>query len=802
MEEELLTKQGRESEREDQKSTLLNVGFFYLRLVGNPLNELLCLRSDRVYTIGRNPKHCKIVLNSPAISRRHCQILLSRSDCKLRLIDGSFLSAQSDPSRVGSKCKVCRVSSNGVFVNGRRLPRGVVAELNTGDLVLLCVKISYGFVVEKIVFTEVNQNAWLDAVSPRAELLLRHVRGILSSHDPVSYLRALQNVDCTKGSANSEKYLYKDIADKERISNPSRNNELDLGCNSDGKTFFLNRLTSIDHSVPGQSTGVTLQQLLHPIVSLTRIFIATFTCDVSWFLDYCKVPNQLPITIACHNGERCWSANHDSRTAMPFSSHPNLLLVYPRFPDEIAFGKDRKKHGVACHHPKLILLHREDTMRVVITSANLVSRQWNHITNTVWWQDFPRRKSAHFSSLFCPTDDDKSDFGAHLAGFVASLINEVPNQAHWVDLLANYDFREATCHLVASVPGVHAQIPSYLQSDYSLSAKQVLHMKSIPGICLGCVHTSVVGLNHRFGASVDSNAGQFKMLAKILGKCVVNSSGTVEVILKRNTNIPADANAVSVIMKDRDGDFGGDSIQLGFLPREIAKWVSPLSDSALLSFSAFIYPKETLEAAYAGANTRVQLFLYLLKGPNFDRMSELIHEDLLLASLCSLLASLKRSFGLWRLREVLSQHKWPESLETDFIYGSSSVGTSLNPDFLADFSTAAGKRSYNYSDSQESDPEWGCWRVEHELKNPSIKFLFPTIDRVRSGVCGVHLSRYLLCLSEKTWQRLRPAGIFHDAIPYPSDRIGYPMHVKSSCLGSNSPSLFIAIRSEIAYLQL
>ncbi|XP_078174202.1 uncharacterized protein LOC144567865 [Carex rostrata] len=156
--------------------------------------------------------------------------------------------------------------------------------------------------------------------------------------------------------------------------------------------------------------------------------------------------------------------------------------------------------------------------------------------------------------------------------------------------------------------------------------------------------------------------------------------------------------------------------------------------------------------------------------------------------------------------------------------GSSSVGTSLNPDFLADFSTAAGKRSYNYSDSQESDPEWGCWRVEHELKNPSINFLFTTIDRVRSGVCGVHLSRYLLCLSEKTWQRLRPAGIFHDAIPYPSDRIGYPMHVKalpvqrrwkliwmdilwvpqfqSSCLGLNSPSLFIAIRSEIAYLQL
>ena len=49
--------------------------------------------------------------------------------------------------------------------------------------------------------------------------------------------------------------------------------------------------------------------------------------------------------------------------------------VTPRFPEEIAFGKDRKKQGVACHHPKLIVLQREDSMRVVVTSANLVPRQ-------------------------------------------------------------------------------------------------------------------------------------------------------------------------------------------------------------------------------------------------------------------------------------------------------------------------------------------------------------------------------------------------------------------------------------------
>lgn len=48
---------------------------------------------------------------------------------------------------------------------------------------------------------------------------------------------------------------------------------------------------------------------------------------------------------------------------------------FPRFPEDIAFGKDRKKQGVACHHPKLIVLQREDSMRVIVTSANLVPRQ-------------------------------------------------------------------------------------------------------------------------------------------------------------------------------------------------------------------------------------------------------------------------------------------------------------------------------------------------------------------------------------------------------------------------------------------
>lgn len=562
------------------------------------------------------------------------------------------------------------------------------------------------------------------------------------------------------------------------------------GCYSDGSTFFLNRLADTGSNTQTEpQSGVTLPQLLHPVNSLVRVFIATFTLDISWFLNYCKIPQHLPVTIACHNKERCWSASSENRTAAPFESHPKLLLVFPRFPEDIAFGKDRKKQGVACHHPKLIVLQREDSMRVIVTSANLVPRQWHLITNTVWWQDFPCRTSPDYAALFSAAKKQKSDFAAQLVSFIASMVNEVRSQAYWITEVAKYDFEGAGGYLIASVPGIHAQSP-YLESNYFLSAKHNVHTKSAHRMSFGSVQTSVVGISHRF--HIPSDAGkQLRALSAFLGKCRENMYGTTEVILKRNTNIPADANAVSVLVADLDKFSEEDSVQLGFLPREVAKWVAPLSDSGFFDFSGFIYPREALEAAFGVTNTKVQLLLYVSKGPEFSQISRLISNEHF-PPLCSLIASLQRCLGLWRLEEVLANIKWPETLEADFIYSASSIGTSINPQFIASFASAAGKRPHQDFDSQESDPEWGCWTANHELKKPSISLLFPTIDRVKKGACGIQLCRNLLSLPEKTWQRLRSTGIFHDAIPQPNARIGYPMHVKvaqrrfKSCFGEHS----------------
>lgn len=53
-----------------------------------------------------------------------------------------------------------------------------------------------------------------------------------------------------------------------------------------------------------------------------------------------------------------------------------------------------------------------------------------------------------------------------------------------------------------------------------------------------------------------------------------------------------------------------------------------------------------------------------------------------------------------------------------------------------------------YFDTIFKSFQWGHWSIANELKRPSIKILFPTIERVKNGHCGIHSSRRLLSLSE------------------------------------------------------
>ncbi|GBG82775.1 hypothetical protein CBR_g36305 [Chara braunii] len=728
----------------------------------------------------------------------------------------------------------------------------------------------------------------------------------------------------------------------------------------------LNFLDCLEPGSKGNEGCVSLDDLLSPVSDLKAIFAATFTLDFWWFLTAHGIPPSVPVTIACHHREHGWSHAVEDRWERPEPSiWPNLVLVYPVFPDVNRWKSSKDGSGMGCHHPKLFIIERRNHVRVIVTSANLNSRQWQQVTNTVWWQDFRRRPEPDLLSIFPSsftafgrsgsTCSMVNDFSAELAAFVSSLVADVPSESHWVLDLIHYDFSAAGGWLLASAPGLHsphcppfplvkappaakqvkdcqgtdqgmmltvrgkyvcralhkgeavaaasvrtakcgaiaaedtvpdnvdgcsveaegrggmqmqgsplaecsaavnsgcgvvqaqAQAQAQAQNLSHLSFSSPLWMDTLEEnrdiVNLGCIEACLVGLHHRFSDAADPTGLRLRSLMECSGGSVFSRNcgkhprssqtelagasyaghGLVNVRLCRMRGVAADENAVGVVIpakpnvrtqgtkrpefmtgesrlrfllaskndpgfgrreQEQDegvstGEQGG--IMLGFLPRATAQWVAPLWDAGVCRFSASLPSKDLLEAAAAHGEGLVRLWLYPFRGPAFCKLGKKANDgdaDALVPALVKLLVAIKRPLGLWRLQHILAQHRWPDEAETDFDFGSSSVGTSLDAAFLGAFSAAAGRRSLYVSSDEESDPEWGCWTAKHEAKNPSVKIVFPTIERVIAGKMGASPSSGLLCFAESTWSRLKSSGIFHDAVPHPAERAGIPMHIK------------------------
>lgn len=115
------------------------------------------------------------------------------------------------------------------------------------------------------------------------------------------------------------------------------------------------------------------------------------------------------------------------------------------------------------------------------------------MTNTIWWQDFPLRSSPDLMSLFTQihtreiNQESKSDFCSQLAGFMASLLTDVPSLAHWIFELTKYDFGGAVADLVPSVPGIHSYAPNTFPSMHFLQVSTFISfVMSCLRPCISC----------------------------------------------------------------------------------------------------------------------------------------------------------------------------------------------------------------------------------------------------------------------------------------------------------------------------
>jgi hypothetical protein len=167
-----------------------------------------------------------------------------------------------------------------------------------------------------------SRTKWDDLVG-RANSLSTWCRNILQSDDPISYIRRCpfsvqssptvehpgDKVVAVKADGNhhtenvsvrGDRFCHKEYfgipSENAKISslnsagkeNPPhfdgviRNKTCGNICPPPGKSFYLNRLEIMNQCSFSHRAVVSLPELLHPVESISRLFIATFTSDILW----------------------------------------------------------------------------------------------------------------------------------------------------------------------------------------------------------------------------------------------------------------------------------------------------------------------------------------------------------------------------------------------------------------------------------------------------------------------------------------------------------------------------------------
>lgn len=160
-----------------------------------------------------------------------------------------------------------------------------------------------------------------EGVVGRARFLLERCRDILLSSDPVSHIKCAEVQSslqlfgeskvkdlegksggfCGRGKvgfdvANEVPNVMREVDSVGKDShNPpsvggkwqgecsgSNNGGNDSVCPPPGKNFYLNRLEFMNHDSSAHHPSITLPELIHPVESVLRMFIATFTSDIKW----------------------------------------------------------------------------------------------------------------------------------------------------------------------------------------------------------------------------------------------------------------------------------------------------------------------------------------------------------------------------------------------------------------------------------------------------------------------------------------------------------------------------------------
>ncbi|KAK9686792.1 hypothetical protein K7432_015042 [Basidiobolus ranarum] len=194
---------------------------------------------------------------------------------------------------------------------------------------------------------------------------------------------------------------------------------------------------------------VTIDELLDKD-NLRKLMLATYQLEADWFIS--KLPHNIPICLV-----RNWHRQSGEKPGTS-SLHSKFTVIQPPLPED--------RYGSM--HAKLMILYYDEFLRVVVTSANVTSLDWENFENAIFVQDFHR---AQYKMQHVPA------FGKDLYHFLGAL--KVPNFIR--NSLTSYDFSTAGVSLIPSVPGCHPN-----DQEESYGHKRVAQTLKAHGLMSNC----------------------------------------------------------------------------------------------------------------------------------------------------------------------------------------------------------------------------------------------------------------------------------------------------------------------------
>jgi histidinol phosphatase-like enzyme len=196
-------------------------------------------------------------------------------------------------------------------------------------------------------------------------------------------------------------------------------------------------LNDLGESRENADMTISFGELIYPSNDIEAVLLTSYGTDIEWLLPHFTYGTEITLV------DQPSSVGDGASDHFPLGNlWPGFQVVHPKFEKGGLFESGTM-------HCKLIVVKRKNSLRIVISSSNLVGFDWTGITQTMWGVDI---------DLSQPSENSTSTFGADLQEFVSILLNDTSPTIDWAGMLEKYADTISSqiprnVYLVGSVPG-------------------------------------------------------------------------------------------------------------------------------------------------------------------------------------------------------------------------------------------------------------------------------------------------------------------------------------------------------------